>query len=174
MYHAYYNLKGLVPDNCPTTDAKQPSPFPDEEDNDELQKKNRLLQDKGGHILLESLSPSHGYFQDSPIPLQQSLSCLTAMAELHASAWGNKPLLQTISDRLSSAGGSHQLQFRNPKELQNMVASWESFCNQFVGLMNEKMSVGAAVVGAAVVGAATVGATINARATFGGDQSCPP
>lgn len=137
VHHADYNLEGLVSEESPTTDAKQPSPFPNEEGGDELQKQ-QLLQNKGGHMLLQSLSPAHGYFQDSPVSLQQSLSCLTAVAELHASAWGNRPLLQSINDRLSSAGGSYQLQFRNPKELQNMVASWEYFRGQFVvGLEND-------------------------------------
>lgn len=137
VHHADYNLVGLVPEDSPATDAKQPSPFPDD---DEMQSKKQqlLLEGKGGHILLQSLSPSHGYFQDSPISLQQSLSCLTAVAELHASAWGNEPLLQTIHDRLSSAGGSYQLQFRNPKELENMVASWDSFRGQFAGVGGEK------------------------------------
>mmetsp|Transcript_42738 Transcript_42738/g.72926 ORF Transcript_42738/g.72926 Transcript_42738/m.72926 type:complete len:491 (-) Transcript_42738:881-2353(-) len=136
VHHADYNLNGLVPEDSPSTDAKQLSPFPS---NDE-QAKGELLKEKGGYILLQSLSPSHGYFQDSPIPLEQSLSCLTAVAELHASAWGNVPLLQTIHDRLSSAGGSYQLQFRNPKELQNMVASWEYFCGQFAGLDGDERS----------------------------------
>ena len=141
VHHADYNLDGLISEDCPTTYAKQPSPFveetssSDEEENERM--KHQLLKDKGGHILLQSLSPTHGYFQTSPISLQQSLQCLTAVAELHASAWGNTKLLQTISNRLSSAGGSYQLSFRNPKELHNMVDSWEHFRGQFAGL-NEK------------------------------------
>lgn len=134
VYHAAYDLDGLVSEDCPTTNAKQPSPFPEDGGEEGEARKHQLLTDKGGHMLLESLSPSHGYFQSSPISLQQSLSCLKAVAELHASAWGNQKLLQTINDRLSSAGGSYQLQFRNPKEMQNMVASWEYFRGQFVGL----------------------------------------
>ena len=142
VHHADYNLDGLISEDCPTTYAKQPSPFvgtssssEEEEENERM--KLQLLKDKGGHILLQSLSPTHGYFQTSPISLQQSLQCLTAVAELHASAWGNTKLLQTISNRLSSAGGSYQLSFRNPKELHNMVDSWEHFRGQFAGL-NEK------------------------------------
>ena len=131
VHHADYNLDGLIPEDCPTTNAKQPSPFDEGDDDEAQQKKQQLLKEKGGHILLESLSPSHGYFQDSPISKEQALQCLTAVAELHASAWGNTKLLQTINDRLSSAGGSYQLSFRNPKELENMVASWKYFCEQF-------------------------------------------
>lgn len=133
VHHAHYDLGGLVPEDSPATDATQPSPFPEE---DEV-RKYRSLEGRGGHILLQSLSPSHGFFQDSPISPRQSLSCLTALAELHASARGNIPLLRTIGDRLSSAGGSYQLQFRNPKELQNMVASWEHFRGQFAGSDND-------------------------------------
>ncbi|KAL7532288.1 hypothetical protein ACHAWF_004075 [Thalassiosira exigua] len=131
VYHADYDLGGLVSEDSPATDAKQPSPFPEDDDGAQ---KERALEGRGGHILLQSLSPSHGYFQDSPISTQQSLSCLAALAELHASAWGNVPLLKKVSDRLSDAGGSYQLRFRNPKELQNMVASWESFRGHFSGV----------------------------------------
>ena len=141
IHHADYNLDGLIPEDCPTTNAKQPSPFDEGEDEQAQQKKQQLLNNKGGNILLESLSPSHGYFQDSPISKEQALQCLTAVAELHASAWGNTKLLQTINDRLSSAGGSYQLTFRNPKELENMVASWEYFCEQFKeGLNDDKVT----------------------------------
>jgi len=140
VHHAEYNLDGLIPEDCPTTNAKQPSPFDEGEDDQAQQKKQQLLNNKGGHILLESLSPSHGYFQDSPISKEQALQCLTAVAELHASAWGNTKLLQTINDRLSSAGGSYQLTFRNPKELENMVASWEYFCEKFKELNDDKVT----------------------------------
>ena len=134
VHHAHYDLDGLVPENCPTSDAEQPSPFPEDDDEAARAEKRRLLEHKGGHILLQSLSPSRGYFQDSPLSLRQSSWCLKAVAELHASAWADRTLLETIGDRLSEAGGSYQLQFRNPKELRNMVASWDSFRGQFVGL----------------------------------------
>ena len=134
-FHAQYDLSGLIDESSLTTDAKQPSPLPDDEE-----QINAILETKGGQMLLESLSPSHGYYQDSPISPQQSLACLKAVAELHASAWGNKALLKQINDRLSSAGGSYHLQFRNPKELQNMVASWQTFRENFVGL-NEKTKI---------------------------------
>lgn len=128
-FHAQYDLSGLIEEDSSTTDVNQPSPLPQDEE-----QLHALLETKGGHMLLESLSPSHGYFQDSPITLQQSLACLKAVAELHASAWANKPLLEQINQKLSSAGGSYHLRFRNPKELQNLVASWESFCGHFVNL----------------------------------------
>lgn len=130
VYHAECNLQGLVPEDSPATDAAQPSPFP-EHSNDSDEDRRRLLQGKGGHILLQSFSPSNGYFQDSPISRGRAASCLASVAKLHASAWGNTPLLRTVRDRLSSAGGSYQLQFRNPKELRDIVASWTSFRNQF-------------------------------------------
>mmetsp|Transcript_18038 Transcript_18038/g.28295 ORF Transcript_18038/g.28295 Transcript_18038/m.28295 type:complete len:471 (+) Transcript_18038:35-1447(+) len=134
-HHATYDLSGLIDEDSPTTDASQSSPLPENEE-----QKNALLETKGGHMLLESLSPSHGYYQDSPITRQQSLACLQAVAELHASAWGDNELLKQINDRLSSAGGSYHLQFRNPKELQNMVESWDTFRGNFLGL-NEKTKI---------------------------------
>jgi len=106
-FHATYDLSGLVEDESPTTDASQPSPLPQDEE-----QISALLETKG----------------------------VKAVAELHASAWGDKILMQQINDRLSSAGGSYHLQFRNPKELQNMVASWETFRGNFVGL-NEKTKI---------------------------------
>lgn len=136
VHHATYNLDGLISEDCPTTNAKQPSPFSEDDDSNEESstQKQLLLQEKGGHILLQSLSATHGYFQNSPISKEQALQCLVAVANLHASAWGNTKLLQTIHDELSSAGGSYQLSFRNPKELQNVVASWEYFMSQFNGM----------------------------------------
>ena len=65
VHHADYNLNGLVAEDSPSTDANQPSPFPSDDNDDDANehKKNELLKEKGGHILLQSLSPSHGYFQ---------------------------------------------------------------------------------------------------------------
>eukprot|EP00585_Thalassiosira_rotula_P004600 CAMPEP_0196134958 /NCGR_PEP_ID=MMETSP0910-20130528/3749_1 /TAXON_ID=49265 /ORGANISM="Thalassiosira rotula, Strain GSO102" /LENGTH=560 /DNA_ID=CAMNT_0041395019 /DNA_START=62 /DNA_END=1744 /DNA_ORIENTATION=- len=144
VHHADYDLTGLIPEDCPTTDAEQASPFlknngGDNNNNDDAiddgndmeLRKNRLLQNKGGHILLQSLSPSHGYFQDSPLSPFQSSKCLAAVAELHASAWGDEVLLRTIGDRLSTAGGSYQLSFRNPRELRELVESWDGFRARF-------------------------------------------
>jgi hypothetical protein len=42
-------------------------------------------------------------------------------------------LLEEVSNKLSSAGGSYHLKFRNPKELRNIVSSWDSFRSNFVG-----------------------------------------
>lgn len=131
-HHADYDLTGLVDDDSPATDVNAPPSVGEET----LQ---QSVEGKGGHILLQSLSPSHGYYQDSPISVKESLLCLQAVARLHASAWGNTALLNQISDRLSSAGGSYHLKFRNPKELQNIVSSWETFRNNFVGLENTKI-----------------------------------
>ncbi|KAL3800814.1 hypothetical protein HJC23_001651 [Cyclotella cryptica] len=126
-HHAEYDLKGLVDEDSPATDVNAPCPVSEEE-------LPRHLDGKGGYILLQSLSPSHGYYQRSPITTQESILCLEAVARLHASASGNVSLLQEISNRLSNAGGSYHLKFRNPKELQNIVSSWQSFRENFVGL----------------------------------------
>ena len=120
----------MIAEDSPATDVHAPSPFHDQDG--ATQKQQQLLKNKGGHILLQSLSTPHGYFQDSPLTLHQSLACLTALADLHASAWGNVALLQKIDDRLSSAGGSYHLKFRNPKELKGLVSSWKSFHGHFL------------------------------------------
>jgi hypothetical protein len=107
---ASYNLDNLIPENSPTTFANQPSPLPSVV---EQEQRYQLLKNKGGHILLQSLSPSTTnisnvtYYQDSPITTEQSSMCLMALAELHASAWEDGPLLQQISDRLSIPLGGH-------------------------------------------------------------------
>lgn len=129
-HHADYDLEGLVDEESQATDVdSSPSIVVDKQS----------LEGKGGHILLQSLSSSHGYYQDSPISIQESLLCLKAVAELHASAWGKTSLLSRIANRLSSAGGSYHLKFRNPQELQNIVSSWEAFRNNFVGLEETKI-----------------------------------
>lgn len=129
-HHADYDLQGLIDDDSPATDVNAPP----EVGESNLQES---VEGKGGHILLQSLS--NGYYQNSPISVQESLLCLRAVAELHASAMGNIPLLNQVSDRLSSAGGSYHLKFRNPKELQNIVSSWEAFRSSFVGLEDTKI-----------------------------------
>jgi hypothetical protein len=106
---ASYDLDNLIPENSPTTFANQPSPL----SSVEQEQRDQLLKNKGGHILLQSLSPSTTnisnvtYYQDSPITTEQSSMCLMALAELHASAWEDGPLLQQISDRLSIPLGGH-------------------------------------------------------------------
>ena len=124
-HHAEYNLEGLVEEDSPATDVNA-LPCVGE---DSLK---QHLDGKGGHILLQSLS-SNGYYQNSPISVQESMLCLNAVAQLHASAWDNTALLEEVSNKLSSAGGSYHLKFRNPKELQNIVSSWDSFRSNFVG-----------------------------------------
>ena len=126
-HHADYDLEGLVDEDSSATTVNAPPSI-----GEENLKQN--LHGKGGHILLQSLSPSHGYYQTSPISVQESILCLDAVARLHASAWGNVPLLTQVSNRLSNAGGSYHLKFRNPKELENIVSSWDSFRNSFKGL----------------------------------------
>jgi len=131
-HHADYDLNGLVDDDSPATDVNAPPSIG--EDN-----LKQSVQGKGGHILLQSLAPSHGYYQTSPLTIDESLLCLKAVARLHASAWGKTPLLNKVSDRLSNAGGSYHLKFRNPKELQNIVSSWEAFRSSFAGFEETKI-----------------------------------
>mmetsp|Transcript_10829 Transcript_10829/g.22086 ORF Transcript_10829/g.22086 Transcript_10829/m.22086 type:complete len:395 (-) Transcript_10829:2596-3780(-) len=124
-YHAAYDLEGLVRESSPATDVRAPSPFPAT-----ATAPPPSLQRKGGHILLQSLStPSR--FQSSPLTPRQSLSCLRSLAEFHAASLGNAPLLTLASRRLSPAGGSYHLRFRNPEEVRRIEESWEGFRRRF-------------------------------------------
>ena len=89
-----------------------------------------LLQGKGGALVLTSLG-SDRYFQKSPLSPHQALACLAAVARLHAACWEDASILSVVASRLSGMGGSYNLAVRNPKELKNMVASWEHFRTQF-------------------------------------------
>jgi len=126
VYGTSCDLSGLIPEDHPTTDAKHPCPYDEGDD----RARDDALRGRGGHIVLQSLG-SGRYFQDSPVSLEGSRQCLVAAARLHASAWGDREVLARVADRLSDAGGSYQLRFRNPKELENMVSSWEHFLTQF-------------------------------------------
>ena len=128
VYGTSCDLSGLIPEDHPTTDAKQPCPYDEGDD----RARDHALRGRGGHIVLQSLG-SGRYYQDSPVSLEGSRQCLVAAARLHASAWGDRGLLTRVADRLSDAGGSYQLRFRNPKELEGMVSSWEHFRTQFGG-----------------------------------------
>ena len=89
-----------------------------------------LLQGKGGALVLTSLG-SDKYFQKSPLSPHQASTCLAAVARLHAACWEDTAILSVVANRLSDMGGSYNLAVRNPKELKNMVASWEHFRSQF-------------------------------------------
>jgi hypothetical protein len=153
VHIADYNLERLIPKDNPMPFAKQLLALPpvsgdnnDDNNDDGRQLHKQFLKGKGGHILLQSISSlslssvasempnsAYGaYNQNLPITLQQSSPCLIALAELHASAWGNAPLLRRIGDQLSNAGRAYSLQFCNPNKLSYVVPSWECFCNQFI------------------------------------------
>ena len=92
-----------------------------------------LLRGKGGTLVLTSLG-SDRYFQKSPLSPHQASTCLAAVARLHAACWEDVSILSVVASRLSDMGGSYNLAVRNPKELKNMVASWEHFRSQFRGM----------------------------------------
>ena len=85
-------------------------------------------QKLGGYIVMECINDIN-YYQDSPISIQQAKECLEAVAQFHASAWEDTEILKLCEERLSR--GSYHLQTRNPKELQNIQQTWESFQNNF-------------------------------------------
>jgi hypothetical protein len=69
------------------------------------------------------------YMQASPISLDRSKQCLTAVAQLHGTAWQDSELLAQCINRLTR--GSYHLQLRNPKELAEMESAWDHFATQF-------------------------------------------
>lgn len=84
--------------------------------------------DAGGFLVLEYISPDE-YLQASPLTIEQAKQCLTAAAQLHASAWQDVPTLKVAEKRLSKA--SFHLSIRNPKELEGMEHAWEHFAQAF-------------------------------------------
>ena len=84
----------------------------------------------GGVMLLQALEPSR-YFQTSPLTPAQTKRVLDAAARLHGAAWEDAPLLERAAARLVRHGGSGALTARNPKELQELPASWDRFAAAF-------------------------------------------
>lgn len=76
------------------------------------------------------------YFQESPLSANQATKCLEAVAQLHAAALENVPLLRRAQERMAR-GGSYHLTTRNPRELKDMVQSWHHFRNEFFGKQEE-------------------------------------
>eukprot|EP00957_Ditylum_brightwellii_P121154 9240128-Ditylum_brightwellii.AAC.1 len=136
-YYASLNLDGLMDDLEHVLDS------PNDEKKD-LVMKEEDLAGKGGILVLESIGAKEScrakqdendgrgskYFQDSPLTLSQSSQCLSAVAKLHAAAWQDETLLQNVEQRLSK--GAHHLRMRNPKELEDIVDTWDNFMSDFL------------------------------------------
>jgi len=115
IYYADCNLDGLIEEVEKATDQSVPEPTEWSADG------------KGGSIVMESFGEP--YFQDSPITLDQAKETLSAVAALHASAWGDAELLEKSETWLSR--GSYHLKTRNVKELAGMEQAWENFRSNF-------------------------------------------
>jgi hypothetical protein len=83
---------------------------------------------RGGTVILECISPDR-FYQESPLTIPQCHASLTAVAQLHAAAWQDVPLLEKAEQRLSLC--SFHLSMRNPKELTGIIQAWDHFCSQF-------------------------------------------
>ena len=119
-YHADYALHDWIDEQeKPTDPASDPKLDPRTLPNPEH---------KGGLIVLEYISPET-HFQDSPLTIEQCKQCLEAIAELHASAWQQTPLLTQASEQLSKA--SFHLSTRNAKELDGLEEAWDHFLTHF-------------------------------------------
>jgi thiamine kinase-like enzyme len=112
---AEYNLEGLIAE-----DASSPS--------SETSPSAERVAGLGACLVLDCMGPD--FYQESPLSLNQATTCLEAVAQLHAGAYENVPLLQSAQERMAR-GGSYHLTTRNPKELQQMVHSWQHFRNEF-------------------------------------------
>jgi hypothetical protein len=115
IYHADYDLDGLVGEQEKATDQSIPEP------------EEWSAEGKGGSIVMESIGDP--YFQDSPITMDQAKETLSAVAALHASAWEDAELLEKAERWLSR--GSYHLKTRNVKELAGMEQAWENFSSHF-------------------------------------------
>jgi len=91
---------------------------------------SKELRGYGGALVLDSISKDD-YFQQSPLNFLQAEVCLVSAARLHAAGWEDQNLLAQTADRLSSFGGSYHLNIRNPKEIENIIQSWDDFMANF-------------------------------------------
>lgn len=120
---ANYHLEDLIDESESATSSSVPSMVSYTEDDYDV------LQNKGGYLVLESLQD--GYYQTSPLTLTEVQSCLDAIAKFHASAYEQPTLLKAISSSLCEYAGSYHLYNRNPKELDQIDQSWQTFMNNF-------------------------------------------
>lgn len=145
------NLDGLI-DEHELTDAKQQQQQHDTSDSthpvhpDPSYDGNTItaLEGRGGFLILDALkcgdgtdeivdAPTGGectnddYMQTSPLTMDQGVQCLQAVARIHAAGFEDAGILLKASERLCAHGGSYHLQNRNPKELKEMEASWDTF-----------------------------------------------
>jgi hypothetical protein len=115
IYHADFNLEGLIGEEEKATDQSL------------LEPSTWSADGKGGHIIMEGIGEP--YFQDSPISIEQAKETLSAVAGLHASAWEDQDLLIKADKWLSR--GSYHLKTRNIKELEGMEQAWDHFSSKF-------------------------------------------
>lgn len=87
--------------------------------------------EKGGFLILQAMGNEEQYWQGSPLTKDNARKCLSAIAKLHATAWEDADLLKLTAERLTDCGGSYHLSVRNPKELDEIEASWNNFLTAF-------------------------------------------
>ena len=121
VYDCDFDLDRLVAEDERATDQSKPEP--------DQWSSTANTGMKGGYIVMEAIDCESDYFQDSPISIEQAKMTLSAVAELHASAWEDTDLLQKADHWLSR--GSYHLKTRNVKELAGMEQAWENFSNHF-------------------------------------------
>jgi hypothetical protein len=86
----------------------------------------------GAIMFLEPIkTDSGGYYQRSPLTVDEVAQSLRALAAFHAAGWEKVPLLSQMADRLFDHAGSYTLQNRNPNELLKIEGNWAAFVNNF-------------------------------------------
>lgn len=127
VYLAQHSLDDWMPDSESGIEGPK-SPPPIYQKYAETQ--NPSVATGSGEIVMDCVDEDE-YMQASPITLHRSKQCLTAVAQLHGTAWQDAELLSQCYNRLTR--GSYHLELRNPKELAEMEQAWEFFSIQFAG-----------------------------------------
>lgn len=117
-------LNGLIEEHESTSAKASDS----EDDPSYSENDKTILDGRGGLLVLESFK-SNEFFQTSPLTPHEASRCLEAIAQFHATAYQDKIILETVSDKLCEYGGSYHLKNRNPKELTNIQKTWSDFCD---------------------------------------------
>lgn len=117
-YMAECNLQGIIDDHERAVDVS----------NEEPSNLSKILQGKGGFMILEAMDPEK-FVQQSPVTFDEASQCLKAVAKMHAAAWEDVDLLSMAANRLSR--GAYHLQMRDPKELEGIEDAWANFMSNF-------------------------------------------
>jgi len=84
---------------------------------------------KGGMLCL--LESAEGYFQTSPLSVEQAKTSLNLLAKMHGAAWQDEKLLARAAHRLQPVAGYWTLEKRGQEEMQRMAENWKGYVAAF-------------------------------------------